>query len=1556
MAKRLISLPAGARTMSFTLWVKALRAIFGVKFSGPSRGRANQKWPWLECLEERLAPSLTPTTTTVGAAVGAASVSTVNYGTQVTLTATVSPNTGATAPTLGTVDFQDVSASLDLGVITTDTVFGTSAIFTFVTTANELVVLQAAGGIHVITATYSAGAGFAGSSRSLAGGLGVAPAPLTITMSGTSSWISAGSMATARFADTATLLNNGNVLAAGGTSNNQWGGYLSSAELFNPITNAWSAAASMASPRYAPAAALLPNGKVLLAGGRNPGALGDELASAELYDATTNTWSSAGSMAYPRETETATVLNNGLVLIAGGYGVVTFQSGHSIGPLTQAELYNPSTNTWSAAGSMTAGRESQTATLLNNGQVLVTGGYGNGYLSSAELYDPTSNSWYNVTPMTFARFGQTATLLPNGQVLVVGGYSSNGILASAELYNPISSTWTPAASMATPRYLHTATLLTSGEVLVAGGQGPNGDLSSAELYDPATNTWSSAGSMAYSREQQTATLLANGRVLIAGSLSLQSAAEVFVPASSPLALSKVYDATTTATLITGSLVLSGVKSGDTVNLGTSGAGGTFKSANVGNGITVATTGFTISGAQASDYTLTQPTTTASIAPAALTLTATTNTKVFDGTTNAAAQPLVSGLKGNDTVTAAEIYTSPVIGFGKSLIVSDYTVNDGNGGNNYSVTKVSSSTGAITGGSSTTLNFLGSGLEILIVPGYSINLSTTGGAQATDTTPGQSISDATGKFTISGPPANQTPTEKSGLSSDFSTLTTTGTGTGRGQTVNFLGGSFIPTNVSDGTIPIVNFTTVISTFTGDVNVVAATNCSVNAPISGSGSINIAIGGTNAALNVNNNVTSQGGALTLQSTGAVIIAPGVTVSSGSGSLTLGADLTPAGAGDDGIGTLTIGAGATVYGTNIVLRGADEDIASTANVGSSLSPPGTPVATAPSAILTGLNNPNALLFDNSGNLYVSNFAGGTGTTVSKFSPGATVASATLTGLNGPDGLAFDGSGNLYVANEFSGGNNGTTVSVFTPGASTPSATLGGLDRPTALTFDASGNLYVANLGNGTVSKFAPGATQPSSILTGLNRPLALAFDNNGDLFVANYGGNTVSEYLPGATTPSATLTGLSGPGALTFDKSGNLYVTNSNANTVSEFAPGAIMPSVTLNPNGSPDALAFDANGRLYVGNGSGSVAIFAPGATTPSFSLTGLDNVPAVTLDNHGKLYVASYNVGKVSVFPLGPTAVSIRSSVPTRPISLGGTNNAAVPGINLTSAELARIVTTPNGTITIGDSNQTGNITFSMATLATTAGASTIALQSTSGAGSIVLDDGGGGAGTALNGNGGTVNIIAGTGGIVALAANNSAAEIATTGATVTLNTAGSVGTSTNRIQFADNGNAAQQNVLIGATNQPNFIYLDGLGSLTLGTIQGGTIDSTSRGNLTVAANGTVGSGAGALSLGADLTAAGAGDNGVGTLSIGAGAIIYGKNITLRGADVDIDPTATVGPYVEVKTFVAGNQGLNSPAAPAFLTKVAIFTSPTRAIIQSARSRRAARSAPSCKTTRDLARP
>ena len=187
------------------------------------------------------------------------------------------------------------------------------------------------------------------------------------------------------------------------------------------------------------------------------------------------TFTATGSLTTARGHDSATLLDNGLVLIAGGYC--------NSGDLSSAELYNPETRTFIATGSLITARDSHTATLLNNGLVLLAGGEGSyDELSSAEVYNSATGTFIATGSMTTARYLATATLLNNGQVLIAGGTGSIGFLSSAELYNPATGTFTSTGSMITARYHYTATLLNSGEVLIAGGN--NGSfLSSAELYE-----------------------------------------------------------------------------------------------------------------------------------------------------------------------------------------------------------------------------------------------------------------------------------------------------------------------------------------------------------------------------------------------------------------------------------------------------------------------------------------------------------------------------------------------------------------------------------------------------------------------------------------------------------------------------------------------------------------------------------------------------------------------------------------------------------------------------------------------------------------------------------------------------------------------------------------------------------------------------------------------------------------------------------------------------------------------------------------------------------------
>ncbi len=338
---------------------------------------------------------------------------------------------------------------------------------------------------------------------------------------------------TPRSYHTATLLPSGKLLLVGGASNSTLN---TTAELLDPGTPGWAPSPpSLNGVRLSHTATLLPNGFVLVAGGANAGAA---LATAELYNPVTGNWAFTAAMAIARAEHTATLLPNGRVLVAGG------RSGASLNTVTStSEVYDPATATWSSGGSLTTARASHAASLLANGQVLVSGGItttGGAPVASAELFNPVTGSWSATSAMAGARSAHTSTRLANGWVLVAGGQSPIGTaLATSELYDATAGTWSGTTTgLATGRFWHTATLLPSGRVLaVSGAMGPSAATPSAELYDPtsgAKGSWSSAGSVPPSgRVQHTATLLPNGGVLVLGGR--------FPPGNAPVSSVELYD-------------------------------------------------------------------------------------------------------------------------------------------------------------------------------------------------------------------------------------------------------------------------------------------------------------------------------------------------------------------------------------------------------------------------------------------------------------------------------------------------------------------------------------------------------------------------------------------------------------------------------------------------------------------------------------------------------------------------------------------------------------------------------------------------------------------------------------------------------------------------------------------------------------------------------------------------------------------------------------------------------------------------------------------------------
>jgi N-acetylneuraminic acid mutarotase len=328
-----------------------------------------------------------------------------------------------------------------------------------------------------------------------------------LSSAGSCSFTIASNLNTARRFQTAVLLPNGLVLAAGGYGSS----YLSSAEIYNPANGEWTNTRSMGVAVTQQRGLLLPNGLVLIAGGQSSSPL--TVTNSQLFYPESATWTNTGPLNTPREYHTLTLLPNGLVLAAGGANL----NGEGT-ELSSAELYSPATGTWENTNSMSVACQNHTATLLPNGLVLVAGGLDSGTaLTNAQLYNPGTGTWTNTGPLNTARAAHTATLLPNGLVLVVGGEnSSDSAIANAELYNPATGTWNATDSMNVARFNHTATLLPSGTVLVTGGDNGGVGISDAEVYDSATGTWSEACTFTTGRWGQSATVLPDGAVLVAG--------------------------------------------------------------------------------------------------------------------------------------------------------------------------------------------------------------------------------------------------------------------------------------------------------------------------------------------------------------------------------------------------------------------------------------------------------------------------------------------------------------------------------------------------------------------------------------------------------------------------------------------------------------------------------------------------------------------------------------------------------------------------------------------------------------------------------------------------------------------------------------------------------------------------------------------------------------------------------------------------------------------------------------------------------------------------------
>jgi N-acetylneuraminic acid mutarotase len=329
-------------------------------------------------------------------------------------------------------------------------------------------------------------------------------------------WVNTGSMQSAREFNAQVRIGGGKVLSMGGVDNN--GNILSSAEIYSPTPGTWAVTGSLAEAREDFAAVALKSGRVLVAGGVGAGHV--VLATAELYDPTTKLWTSAGSLSVARSGYTATLLKNGKVLVAGGCTALDCSAMTAV-----SEIYDPTSNSWSTTGSLNTARAFQTAVQLATGSVLVIGG--DPGITSCELYNPTTGTWSNVANTNTPRYQNTSTLLSDGKVLVAGGVTGGRYpVNSAEIYDPVANTWTLTGNMTTGRYGHAAALLTDGTVVAAGGIGQSiscgKDCTSyiptnkVDIYNESTGTFKATSSLSQSLAYQHMTMLNSGRAIEAG--------------------------------------------------------------------------------------------------------------------------------------------------------------------------------------------------------------------------------------------------------------------------------------------------------------------------------------------------------------------------------------------------------------------------------------------------------------------------------------------------------------------------------------------------------------------------------------------------------------------------------------------------------------------------------------------------------------------------------------------------------------------------------------------------------------------------------------------------------------------------------------------------------------------------------------------------------------------------------------------------------------------------------------------------------------------------------
>ena len=281
-------------------------------------------------------------------------------------------------------------------------------------------------------------------------------------------------------------------------------------EMYNPAANTWTILAYMSTPRTNFQTEVI-NGKIYAIGGMKVWNQNDDqlLSSAEVYDPATNTWTAIASMSTPRYWFQTEVIDGKIYAIGGG---------GSSGTLSSAEVYDPAADTWTSIASMSTPSK-RLKTEVVNGKIYAIGGQDSSTLSSVEMYDPTTNTWTTLASMSTPRT-TFETEVVNGKIYAIGGSSGSINLKTAEVYDPTTDAWTKLPFMSTSR-VYFRTDVVEGKIYAIGGYASGSTLSSVEMYDPTTNTWTPIGAMSTPRSNLETEVI-DGKIYAIGGINMSS--------------------------------------------------------------------------------------------------------------------------------------------------------------------------------------------------------------------------------------------------------------------------------------------------------------------------------------------------------------------------------------------------------------------------------------------------------------------------------------------------------------------------------------------------------------------------------------------------------------------------------------------------------------------------------------------------------------------------------------------------------------------------------------------------------------------------------------------------------------------------------------------------------------------------------------------------------------------------------------------------------------------------------------------------------------------------